>query len=1129
MFSCDATGLNKHTKTSTATCTISDLVYQDLPGKFFHSNLSHFLYYIPFIFFIFPFIISYYFSFIKVYYPCGNHGTCDTLKGICTCEKGFNGEACQDNFDDQSVNFFYYDNPYFSGTLLHLSGTKSHRKYDLIKVMKDQELFLNVDDGGKLEQYKESYFYSSSTFGHKDKTSSSKDYSSTITSLPSSGSYLYRGYSKEGENVFSVSNDGSLSATQAKFGNLLKVNKDSIIVGQESSSTSSLFQINANDNKDSAFSVQYNGESVFKIEEDLTTLSNLKLSGGIYIETGGIDIVSGGIQVGSGGIRVSSGDLIIDGDVQLKSDRLQLDGDVEANRIKLKNKDDKNFPLIYLSDSTSSPSTSESLILGENLNNLNNFLTLKEEEEIIFNIKNDGTIESNGKLYINNHSNLKKLTLNNLVLEPLYLTSTYSEQLKSYHIFLPSDSSYIILLPSPNDVSFSVSFPTNVSAGYLLLLTNENSFSSSSDTLLIPPFSTNLFLFTGKSWVNLSGTNNKGDSSSTSSTLSTPVSSITKPNFHGLSLKSVSELSFLNDIDVGNHTLAVGALKVSQWPIYSIPYVDQNNEVKTAVKNFSFRKNILYVNSIKINKLAGDLNGDGYKIKHTILDEVEVTNALLVETNTLKIKNQSNGFLYLDSNGKIESLPTTSTNSDSEESKLDFDSNTKKVKLTSTDIFSSNLYSVNDLYLKRSNLNCFSNNNNNKNSLLLIQPNGKINCSNNLYISSLSAFNQENDNKLKDKKGNYEINDNEEILHINNLSLSNLHNNLNFNSYNVSNLHTLEVEKIKLNNFNGQNSLLSIDSNGYLTSIDTSNLINFQDIMKFKETTVEKTKTSSIQIKSLSNSDSSSPSSEALNLVLSNQDGELSNINGFQLNKKQNLKDEKQEEDEYNFYSSYPLHIPSIYTSSFLPLEGEKSIKMKDIEVNSGSLSNIKEIETGSLTVKENFEVLTSGYFGGSLSVEGTVIGSGPYVDSSDKKLKKDIKEIQPKESLELINSLNPVRYYYRSSEFPSRNLPTSLQIGFIAQEVQEILPELVIETIDPNPIHDKDNQDKNIEDNEEKTLSIAYSHLTPLLTGAIQELHKEMIETTKRFNEEMNEMKKILQNLQQENQKLKKLLALDQ
>ncbi len=90
---------------------------------------------------------------------------------------------------------------------------------------------------------------------------------------------------------------------------------------------------------------------------------------------------------------------------------------------------------------------------------------------------------------------------------------------------------------------------------------------------------------------------------------------------------------------------------------------------------------------------------------------------------------------------------------------------------------------------------------------------------------------------------------------------------------------------------------------------------------------------------------------------------------------------------------------------------------------------------------------------------------------ASDIRLKKDISKI--KYGLKEVLKLNPVNYTMKSDE--------GKHIGFIAQEVKEIIPEVVTGI--------EGDLDKN------QTLGISYGHLTALLVKAIQEQNSEIQE----------------------------------
>lgn len=94
----------------------------------------------------------------------------------------------------------------------------------------------------------------------------------------------------------------------------------------------------------------------------------------------------------------------------------------------------------------------------------------------------------------------------------------------------------------------------------------------------------------------------------------------------------------------------------------------------------------------------------------------------------------------------------------------------------------------------------------------------------------------------------------------------------------------------------------------------------------------------------------------------------------------------------------------------------------------------------------------------------GDVVFSGNVVAYSDRRLKKDITPLEG--ALDSVLKLNPVNYK-RIGDDTDR-----LEVGFVAQELQEIIPEVVHEQSD-----------------EDKTLTVDYSKMVAYMAGAIQEL----------------------------------------
>ena len=84
---------------------------------------------------------------------------------------------------------------------------------------------------------------------------------------------------------------------------------------------------------------------------------------------------------------------------------------------------------------------------------------------------------------------------------------------------------------------------------------------------------------------------------------------------------------------------------------------------------------------------------------------------------------------------------------------------------------------------------------------------------------------------------------------------------------------------------------------------------------------------------------------------------------------------------------------------------------------------------------------------------------------NSDATLKKDIESLHP--SLDKILSLRPVTFHWKRED----SAVDTTHLGLIAQEVQEVIPELV----------DTDN---------DGLKSVRYTDLIPFMVNAIQELH---------------------------------------
>jgi len=96
-------------------------------------------------------------------------------------------------------------------------------------------------------------------------------------------------------------------------------------------------------------------------------------------------------------------------------------------------------------------------------------------------------------------------------------------------------------------------------------------------------------------------------------------------------------------------------------------------------------------------------------------------------------------------------------------------------------------------------------------------------------------------------------------------------------------------------------------------------------------------------------------------------------------------------------------------------------------------------------------------------SNEAIINDSGAFTDASDEKLKKDIADITY--GIDVVKALKPRKYKMKDTD--------KEQVGFIAQEVEAHVPEVITTGTNPNGVEQK---------------GLSYGQLTSVLTKALQE-----------------------------------------
>jgi hypothetical protein len=156
--------------------------------------------------------------------------------------------------------------------------------------------------------------------------------------------------------------------------------------------------------------------------------------------------------------------------------------------------------------------------------------------------------------------------------------------------------------------------------------------------------------------------------------------------------------------------------------------------------------------------------------------------------------------------------------------------------------------------------------------------------------------------------------------------------------------------------------------------------------------------------------------------------------------------------------------------------------------------------DSAATTSESQFIIMTSGKVGiglssptdklhvkdGNIRTNGCLIGSN-LACPSDARLKEDIHTLD--HALDRVGRLRGVEYLWRDEVRKKQSLPEGPQVGLIAQEVQEVVPQAVIEGSDGY-------------------LTVDYSRLVPLLIEAV----KEQQRTISQLSERVNDLQKKLE-----------------
>jgi hypothetical protein len=136
----------------------------------------------------------------------------------------------------------------------------------------------------------------------------------------------------------------------------------------------------------------------------------------------------------------------------------------------------------------------------------------------------------------------------------------------------------------------------------------------------------------------------------------------------------------------------------------------------------------------------------------------------------------------------------------------------------------------------------------------------------------------------------------------------------------------------------------------------------------------------------------------------------------------------------------------------------------------------------------------SSGY---GVYANGDLGHSGGIFQTSDRKLKTNVSKLSDASSI--LRQLKPVEYDYKEKYTEKGlNLPKGHQFGFIAQDLQKVLPNIVKDT----RIHLNPDREKGEENEFEEFLGVNYVSIIPILTQALKEQDDRILELEKKILE---------------------------
>lgn len=183
------------------------------------------------------------------------------------------------------------------------------------------------------------------------------------------------------------------------------------------------------------------------------------------------------------------------------------------------------------------------------------------------------------------------------------------------------------------------------------------------------------------------------------------------------------------------------------------------------------------------------------------------------------------------------------------------------------------------------------------------------------------------------------------------------------------------------------------------------------------------------------------------------------------------------------------------------------------VEIVGGHISNVNMTGIEMVEVNGELFVESGAFFGAGITVDGQVMGSGAYVDASDSRFKQNITRIEPQSAAQMISKLEGVAYNYRQQAFPEKKFSSERELGFLAQDVERVVPQVVTQNADGFKY-------------------VAYARLMPVVVEAVkyqQQQTEQCKSDVQRLRAEVEQLRQTLAQQQALLEKMYTQLSLDQ